>query len=69
MGISMVYVAPQTVPAGCSAPPTDMVNIQPAQLAHIPYRKKTPRFVVPLTTLDPNGSGRAISVKRRPARP
>jgi plastocyanin len=64
MGISMVYVAPQTVPAGCSAPPTDAQSIQPAQVLGVPYRKKTPTFVVPLTSLDPNGSGRAISVKR-----
>jgi len=60
MGISMVYLAPQPVPAGCSAPPTDIQNLQPAALKGIPYRKHTPRFVVPLTGLDANGHAQTI---------
>jgi plastocyanin len=66
MGISLVYLAPQSVPAGCSPPPTDVLNIQPAVLRHIPYRKRTPKFIVPLTGLDSNG--RAHTIKRPPGK-
>jgi plastocyanin len=60
MGISVVYLAPQTVPAGCAAKPNDIKSIQPAQVLGIPYRTKTPVFVVPLTGLDKNGKAHTI---------
>ena len=63
MGISMVYLAPQTV-SGCAAPPTDGHVLQPAQLRGVPFRTKPPVFVVPLTGLDNNGN--AITIQRPP---
>jgi plastocyanin len=66
MGISLFYLAPQDVPAGCPAPPGDVQEIQPAALAGTPYRSKTPTFRVPLTGVDSHG--RAHSIKRPPGK-
>src|SRR5439155_15221745 len=64
MGISVIYVAPQTV-GRCAAPPTDGQHLQPAQLAGIPFRTNAPKFVVPLTGVT---NGVAHSIKRPPGR-
>ena len=61
MGISAFYLAPQTVPKGCPAKPTDALSIQPAEIKGIPFRTKTPKFIVPLTGLDANGHAHTIS--------
>ena len=66
MGIAVVFVAPQEVPAGCAPPPTDVAQLQPAQVAGIPYRTETPPFKVPLTGLD--ASGQAHTIKRPPGK-
>jgi plastocyanin len=59
MGISMIYVAPGKV-AKCGKPPGDIQHFQPAKLKGIPYRKRTPRFTVPLTGLDANHQAHEI---------
>jgi plastocyanin len=59
MGISMVYVAHGDVPK-CGKPPGDIQHIQPAELQGLPYRKRTPKFTVPLTGLDANGNAQEI---------
>jgi plastocyanin len=66
MGIGVVFVAPQDVPAGCPPPPGDITTIQPAQLAGIPYRTATPAFRVPLTGIGPDG--KAHTIDRPPGR-
>lgn len=60
MGISLIYVAPQTV-NGCGAPPTDGKTFQPAAIKRIPFRTVAPVFKVPLTGIGPNGKARSIS--------
>jgi plastocyanin len=59
MGISMIYVAPGKV-AKCGKPPGDVQHFQPAELRGLPYRKRTPKFTVPLTGLDKNGNAQTI---------
>ena len=70
MGISMIYVAHGKV-AKCAKPPGDVQHFQPAKLQGVPYRKRTPRFTVPLTGLDENGQAREIEQPpgKRVARP
>ncbi len=65
MGISLIYVAPQTV-SRCAAPPTDGRTFQPAAIKGIPFRKMAPAFTVPLTGIGPNGKAR--SIQRPPGR-
>jgi plastocyanin len=59
MGISMIYVAHRDV-ARCGAPPGDVRHVQPAELAGLPYRKRTPTFTVPLTRLGADGKAHEI---------
>ena len=59
MGISIAYMAPDAgVTQPCAPLPTDQAEFQTDK----PYRKKPPRFRVPLTGLD--GRGRAVEIER-----
>jgi plastocyanin len=66
MGISGIYVAPDTSVKSCDKAPDDVLNIQPAAVRGDAFRKRTPRFVVPLTGLDENGQ--AHTIKRPPGK-
>jgi plastocyanin len=66
MGINMVYFAPGEVAEPCGPPPTDGVNVQPAELRGEPFRTGTPKFTVPLTGVD--SKGRAVSISRPPGK-
>ncbi|MEA2368414.1 MAG: hypothetical protein QOH38_1132 [Thermoleophilaceae bacterium] len=66
MGISVVYVAPDSTVGKCAPTPDDQQFIQPAKLLGVPFRKHTPRFTVPLTGL--NANGKAVSIKRPPGK-
>jgi plastocyanin len=66
MGIHVAYFAPGEVSEPCGPPPTDAVNIQPAEVRGEQFRTKTPTFVVPLTGV--NSKGRAVSISRPPGK-
>lgn len=67
MGINMVYLAPDPgVTEDCAPPPTDAVNVQPAELRGEEFRTKTPKFTVPLTGV--NSKGKAVSISRPPGK-
>ena len=66
MGIHLVYLAPGEVIEDCAAPPTDVVEVQPAQVRGERFRTKTPKFTVPLTGVD--SKGRAVSISRPPGK-
>jgi plastocyanin len=66
MGIHVAYFAPGEVSEPCGPPPTDAVNIQPAEVRGEQYRSKTPKFTVPLTGVD--SKGRAVSISRPPGK-
>ena len=66
MGIVPAYLAPGEVSSPCEPAPTDAQDVQPAQLAGIPFRTKTPKFKVPLTGFDANGQ--AIKIDRPPGK-
>lgn len=66
MGIHLVYLAPGEVTEDCAPPPTDGVDIQPAQVRGEQFRTKTPKFTVPLTGVD--SKGRAVTISRPPGK-
>jgi plastocyanin len=59
MGIMQVYFVPDSsVTRRCGAPPADLVDYS----SPLPGRRKAPRFIVPLTGLDPvTGEARTIA--------
>jgi plastocyanin len=60
MGISLLYVAPQSV-NGCASVPTDGKTFQPAAIKGVPFRTAAPRFTVPLTGIGKDGKAHTIS--------
>jgi plastocyanin len=59
MGISVIYVAHGKA-SRCAEPPSDRVTAQPAELRGEHFRKRSPKFTVPLTAIGKDGKAHEI---------